>query len=71
MGVSREQAAENRRAIVAAATQLFRERGVDAVGLNELMKHAGFTQGGFYNHFESKAALVAEVFASAMAEKNC
>src|ERR1700726_2465035 len=68
MGVSREKAAENRRAIVAAATQLFRERGVDAVGLNELMKHAGFTQGGFYNHFESKAALVAEVLASAMAE---
>ncbi len=68
MGVSREQAAENRRAIVAAATQLFRERGVEAVGLIELMKHAGFTQGGFYNHFESKAALVAEVLASAMAE---
>src|SRR5580698_6889896 len=66
LGVSREQAAENRRAIVAAATQLFRERGVEAVGLNELMKHAGFTQGGFYNHFESKAALVAEVLASAM-----
>lgn len=68
MGVSREQAAENRRAIIAAATQLFRERGVDAVGLSELMKQAGFTQGGFYNHFESKAALVAEVLASAMAE---
>jgi len=68
LGVSREQAAENRRAIVAAATQLFRERGVEAVGLIELMKHAGFTQGGFYNHFESKAALVAEVLASAMAE---
>jgi TetR/AcrR family transcriptional repressor of nem operon len=68
LGVSREQAAENRRAIVAAATQLFRERGVDAVGLTELMKHAGFTQGGFYNHFASKAALVAEVLASAMAE---
>jgi TetR/AcrR family transcriptional regulator, transcriptional repressor for nem operon len=68
LGVSRERAAENRRAIVAAATQLFRERGVEAVGLNELMKHAGFTQGGFYNHFESKAALVAEVLASAIAE---
>src|SRR5580692_3604147 len=68
LGVTREQAAENRRAIVAAATQLFRERGVEAVGLNELMKHAGFTQGGFYNHFKSKAALVAEVLASAMAE---
>jgi TetR/AcrR family transcriptional regulator, transcriptional repressor for nem operon len=68
LGVSREKAAENRRAIVAAATQLFREHGVEAVGLNELMKHAGFTQGGFYNHFESKAALVAEVLASAMVE---
>jgi TetR/AcrR family transcriptional regulator, transcriptional repressor for nem operon len=68
LGVSREQAAENRRAIIAAATQLFRERGVDAVGLSELMKQAGFTQGGFYNHFESKSALVAEVLASAMAE---
>ena len=68
MGVSREKAAENRRAIVAAATELFREHGVVAVGLNELMKHAGFTQGGFYNHFESKADLVAEVLASAMVE---
>ena len=66
MGVSREKAAENRRAIVAAATQLFREHGVEAVGLNELMKHAGFTQGGFYNHFESKADLVAEVLASGL-----
>ena len=68
MGVSREQAAENRRAIVAAAARLFRERGVEAVGLSELMKHAGFTQGGFYNHFESKGDLVAEVVASAIAE---
>jgi TetR/AcrR family transcriptional regulator, transcriptional repressor for nem operon len=68
LGVSREKAAENRRAIIAAATQLFRERGVEAVGLNELMKQAGFTQGGFYNHFESKAALVAEVLASAMVD---
>jgi TetR/AcrR family transcriptional repressor of nem operon len=70
LGVSREQAAENRRAIVAAATRLFRERGVEAVGLSELMKHAGFTQGGFYNHFDSKADLVAEVIASALAEGN-
>jgi TetR/AcrR family transcriptional repressor of nem operon len=68
LGVSREEAAENRLAIIAAATQLFRERGVDAVGLSELMKHAGFTVGGFYNHFKSKSALVAEVVASAMAE---
>ncbi|MDB5580248.1 MAG: Transcriptional regulator, TetR family [Bradyrhizobium sp.] len=68
MGVSRERAAANRRAIIAAGSQLFRERGVEAIGLNELMKHAGFTQGGFYNHFQSKADLVGEVLAAAMAE---
>lgn len=66
MGVSRQQAVENRRAIVAAAEKLFRERGVDAVGLAELMKAAGFTQGGFYNHFQSKDALVAAVMEKAM-----
>ncbi|WP_322060557.1 TetR/AcrR family transcriptional regulator [Paraburkholderia sp. J63] len=68
MGVSREQAAENRRAIVAAAERLFRERGVDAVGLAELMKAAGFTQGGFYNHFKSKDALVAAMMDKALEE---
>src|SRR5579864_4012446 len=68
VGVSRQQAAENRHAIVAAAEKLFRERGVDAVGLAELMKAAGFTQGGFYNHFKSKDALVAAVMEKAMEE---
>lgn len=68
MGVSKEQAAANRRAIVTAAAELFRERGVDGVGVSELMKQAGFTQGGFYNHFKSKDALVAEVVAQALAE---
>ncbi|MFL9963599.1 TetR/AcrR family transcriptional regulator [Paraburkholderia sediminicola] len=66
MGVSKQQAIENRQAIVAAADKLFRERGVDAVGLAELMKAAGFTQGGFYNHFKSKDALVAAVMDKAM-----
>jgi TetR/AcrR family transcriptional regulator, transcriptional repressor for nem operon len=70
MGVSRRQTARNRRAIIDAATRLFRERGVDGVGLNELMAEAGFTQGGFYNHFQSKNALVAEVVATAMTGSN-
>jgi TetR/AcrR family transcriptional regulator, transcriptional repressor for nem operon len=66
MGVSRQQAIENRQAIIAAAEKLFRERGVDGVGLTELTKAAGFTQGGFYNHFESKDSLVAAVMNKAM-----
>ena len=66
MGVSRLQAVENRQTIIAAAEKLFRERGVDAVGLAELTRAAGFTQGGFYNHFDSKDALVAAVLSKAM-----
>ena len=61
MGVTKEQAVHNRERILAAAERLFRQKGVDAVGLAELMKEAGFTQGGFYNHFASKEALVFEV----------
>lgn len=68
MGVSKQQAIENKQAIVAAAEKLFRERGAAAVGLAELTKTAGFTQGGFYNHFKSKDALVAAVMEKAMAD---
>jgi len=68
MGVTKEQAVQNRELILAAAERLFREKGVDAVGLAELMKEAGFTQGGFYNHFASKEALVSEVIGKAMDE---
>jgi len=70
MGVSKRQTARNRQSIIDAATRLFRERGVDGVGLNELMREAGFTQGGFYNHFASKDALVAEVMTNAMIGAN-
>lgn len=66
MGVTKQQAVENRERILAAAERLFREKGVDAVGLAELMKEAGFTRGGFYNHFESKEALVSQAIGKAV-----
>jgi TetR/AcrR family transcriptional regulator, transcriptional repressor for nem operon len=59
---SKEQADENRRRIVAAAGDLFRSRGYDAVGIADVMKAAGMTQGGFYKHFASKEALAAEAW---------
>jgi TetR/AcrR family transcriptional repressor of nem operon len=68
MGVTKEQAVHNRERILAAAERLFRQKGVDAVGLADLMKEAGFTQGGFYNHFASKEALVSEVVGKAVDE---
>jgi TetR/AcrR family transcriptional repressor of nem operon len=60
MRVSREQAADNRERIVEAAAQLFRERGFEGIGVADLMKEAGLTHGGFYGHFSSKEALIAE-----------
>lgn len=62
MKISKEQAERNRQAILDAATRLFRERGYDAVCIAEVMTAAGFTHGGFYNHFPSKEALAAETF---------
>ncbi len=62
---SREVTAQNRERIVAAAARLFRERGIAAVGVAELMEAAGMTHGGFYRHFESKDVLIAEACAFA------
>jgi len=63
---SREEAAQTRKRIVKAAACEFREKGVVATGLNDLMKAAGLTHGGFYKHFESKDQLVAEASAEAI-----
>jgi len=60
MKVSKEQVRENRMRIVETASELFRERGYDGVGVAELMSAAGLTHGGFYKHFSSKADLMSE-----------
>lgn len=57
MKVTRAQAEANRERIVDVAGELFREKGFDGIGLNELMQAAGLTRGGFYGHFESKEEL--------------
>jgi TetR/AcrR family transcriptional repressor of nem operon len=59
--ISREQKERNRGRIVAAAGEGFKARGIDGVGIDELMKAAGMTHGGFYNHFTSKEDLALEV----------
>ena len=58
--VSRAQAAQNRERTVHAAAELFRERGVDHVSVQDIMAAVGLTHGGFYRQFESKEALVPE-----------
>lgn len=61
--------AEKRRShnrILDAAAQLFRERGVEATSVADVMKAAGMTHGGFYRHFESKEDLIAASFRHAV-----
>ena len=68
MKVTKAQAQENRARIVETASTLFRERGYDGVGVADLMAAAGFTHGGFYKHFGSKADLMAEAAASGISQ---
>lgn len=60
MKITKAQAQANRDRVVETASRLFRERGYDGVGVADLMAAAGFTQGGFYRQFSSKADLMAE-----------
>ena len=66
MRVSRDQARQNRRRVVATSSALFREKGVDGGGISDLMSEAGLTHGGFYKQFGSKAELVEEACALAL-----
>ena len=66
MRVSRIQAAENRETVINVASRLFRKRGFDGIGLKDLMKSAGLTQGAFYKQFASKEDLAAQASKRAM-----
>lgn len=68
MRLTKDKASSNRKQIVKAAATLFRARGLDKVSLTDVMQEAGFTHGGFYNHFASKEELASEAIACAFAE---
>jgi TetR/AcrR family transcriptional regulator, transcriptional repressor for nem operon len=65
---SREDTAETRRRIVEAASRLFRAKGIAQVSVADVMELLGLTVGGFYRHFDSKDALVADAIEAASLE---
>jgi TetR/AcrR family transcriptional repressor of nem operon len=67
MRVSKEQAAQNHRNIVTAASRLFRERGINATGVDAITEDAGLTHGAVYSQFGSKEAIAAEAMREALA----
>lgn len=68
MRVTKAQAQANRAHIVETASVQFRKHGYDGIGVADLMAEAGFTHGGFYKHFGSKADLMAEAAACSMSK---
>lgn len=63
---SKAEKANTHERIVAIASKRFREEGLAGIGIADLMKEAGLTVGGFYKHFHSRDALVAEAVGSAL-----
>lgn len=59
------QKAETREAIIDSAMKLLRARGIEASSVQDVMKGAGLTVGGFYGHFASKE----DLFASTIRER--
>jgi len=63
---SKAEKAKTHKRIVAIASRRFREEGLAGIGIADLMKEAGLTVGGFYKHFNSRDALVAEAVGGAL-----
>lgn len=59
---------ETRKQVVKAAAAAVRARGPDGVSVADIMREAGLTHGGFYAHFPSKDALVAEAIGEAFGQ---
>ncbi|MEV5530899.1 TetR/AcrR family transcriptional regulator [Streptomyces prunicolor] len=62
----RADAARNRAKLLAAATELFGERGLDAP-LEEIARRAGVSIGTLYNHFPSREAFWEAIFPARLA----
>ena len=60
MRYSNEHKAETRRRVLKEAAQEIRAKGPDGVAVAGVMARAGLTHGGFYAHFESKDAMIAD-----------
>ena len=60
----------SRRRIMEVAAERFRSDGIAASGLSGIMSEAGLTNGAFYPHFGSKAALVRESLAVALEDQS-
>lgn len=59
MRKSKVETAETRKRIIEIAARAFKNNGIHATGVSEIMAAVGMTHGGFYRHFSSKEELLA------------
>jgi AcrR family transcriptional regulator len=59
----------SKRRIVEVAADRFRTDGIAATGLASIMSDAGLTNGAFYPHFKSKAALIGASVSAALEQQ--
>lgn len=64
-----DKKAQTRERILAAASTALLRRGPAEPSVGEVMGAAGLTVGGFYAHFESKDALMLEVFQQMLCQR--
>lgn len=58
---------ETRQAILAAASELFKEKGYEATAVDEIVNRADIVKGTFYYHFESKEQVLVNLRFDAIA----
>ncbi len=68
MRYSPDHKAKTHQRIIKEASTRFRRDGIDATGLQPLMKSLSLTHGGFYAHFKSKNDLVEKALQAAAEE---
>lgn len=61
------RSAATTKAILAAAQELFKSRGYEAVSIDEIAEAAGYKKGAFYHQFASKQAVFEQVLDSVQA----
>lgn len=70
MKVTKDKAAANKEAILTAASRLYREKGIDGIGIGELSRSVGLTHGGFYGQFPGGKEQLASEAVSRTFESN-
>ena len=63
--VTQARAVETRHTVIAAAAEIFEERGYGNTSLSDVIERANVTKGAFYYHFATKEDLAAAIIEQA------